>query len=161
MCVSQSLFEPVGVWWTSLCDGHYARHYAAPAPGGFGGCLGMSLCLVQSWLTSASVLLVFSRGCDWRCDSHGASPIRSIRCRRGYLGRSFALLNRLLETPQGSFGRELDYPWGSFSVVDVAVGENRRPGWINERYFKCQLKITWKMTRIMHYFVTNLQVHAE
>lgn len=34
-------------------------------------------------------------------------------------------------------------------------GENWRTGWINERGFNAGLKITWKMTRIMHYFVSR------
>lgn len=30
--------------------------------------------------------------------------------------------------PQGSFRHELDYPWGLFSVLDVAVGKTDEQG---------------------------------
>lgn len=88
-------------------------------------------------LTPAGVVLVLSCCCDWCCGHCGAPPIHPIWCRGRYLGRSFYIIEQAeLGMPQGSFWHELDYPWGLFSALDVAVGEkNWRTGWINEHSF--------------------------
>lgn len=47
----------------------------------------------------------------------------------GTLGEVFALLNRQSwRCLRGSFRHELDYPWGLFSVLDVAVGKTDEQG---------------------------------
>lgn len=50
--------------------------------------------------------------------------LRSILSDVGTLGEVFCIIEQAeLEMPQGSFRHELDYPWGLFSVLDVAVGK--------------------------------------
>ena len=44
----------------------------------------------------------------------------------GTLGESFYIIEQaVLGMPQGSFWHELDYPWGLFSALDVAVGKKK------------------------------------
>lgn len=90
----------------------------APIPGGYGG----SLCMSGWHFNDAHLLLLLSSSSSATatiCVAAVRGLLRSILSDVDTLGEVFCIIEQAeLETPQGSFRHELDYPWGLFSVLE-------------------------------------------
>lgn len=100
----------------------------------------IDVCVTSSWgaLTPAGVVPDFSRRRrrHCRCGIYGTPPIRSVGCRRGRLGRSFCIIEKVeFGMPQGSFRREPADPSGFlflFFFIFIVLDEAKEKKTENE-----------------------------